>query len=160
MTRSFRTISPVDGSVIFERALDGADEVERVLARANTAFDTWRNVDLAERCTAVRRFVEPLAIGASAGTATVAMAFALTRYLSPETRLALSEGIARSFQSVTGLFTPVAESLPAPNLVAPGGPGLHGVIWGLGVVAVAALAVVALKSSRQLMCELRETPSA
>ena len=58
MTRSFRTISPVDGSVIFERALDGADEVERVLARANIAFDTWRQVDLAKRCTAVRRFVE------------------------------------------------------------------------------------------------------
>jgi len=58
MTATFRTISPVDGSVVFERALDGADEVERVLAAASNAFETWREVDLDERCTMVRRFVE------------------------------------------------------------------------------------------------------
>jgi acyl-CoA reductase-like NAD-dependent aldehyde dehydrogenase len=58
MSKGFRTISPVDGSVVFERALDGADEVERVLASANEAFETWRQTDLAQRCTMVRRFVE------------------------------------------------------------------------------------------------------
>jgi len=58
MAATFRTISPVDGSVVFERALDGADEVERVLATASKAFETWREVDLDERCTMVRRFVE------------------------------------------------------------------------------------------------------
>ena len=58
MAASFQTISPVDGSVVFERALDGADEVERVLATANEAFETWRQVDLERRCTMVRRFVE------------------------------------------------------------------------------------------------------
>jgi len=58
MTGTFRTISPVDGSVVFERALDGPGEVERVLADASKAFETWRQVDLDERCTMVRRFVE------------------------------------------------------------------------------------------------------
>jgi len=112
------------------------------------------------RRRAVRRFVEPLVIGASAGTAAIATAFALTRYLSPETRQALNDGIARSFQSATGLFAPVAESLPAADVATAGGAGLLGVLWGLATVAVAVLAVVALRSSRQLMCELRETQSA
>ena len=58
MAATFRTISPVDGSIVFERALDGANEVERVLAAASNAFETWREVDLDERCTMVRRFVE------------------------------------------------------------------------------------------------------
>ena len=58
MTATFRTISPVDGSVVFERALDGTGEVERVLAAASTAFETWRQVALDERCRMVRRFVE------------------------------------------------------------------------------------------------------
>ncbi|MBW2719017.1 MAG: aldehyde dehydrogenase family protein, partial [Deltaproteobacteria bacterium] len=58
MSKGFRTISPVDGSIIFERALDGADEVEHVLGGANEAFETWRQTDLAQRCTMVRRFVE------------------------------------------------------------------------------------------------------
>ena len=58
MADSFRTISPVDGSIVFERSLDGVEQVERVLAAANEAFEAWRNVDLSERCTMVRRFVE------------------------------------------------------------------------------------------------------
>ena len=115
--------------------------------------------DVARR-RAVRRFVEPLVFGASAGAATVATAFALGRYLSPETRQILSEGISRSFRPVTDLFAPVAESLPVADVGAAGGPGLHGVVWGLAAVAVAVLAIVALRSSRQLICELRETTSA
>jgi len=58
MTGSFRTISPVDGSTVFERSLDGPDEIERTLAAASTAFESWRQIALAERCTMVRRFVE------------------------------------------------------------------------------------------------------
>jgi acyl-CoA reductase-like NAD-dependent aldehyde dehydrogenase len=58
MTSRFQTISPVDGSVVFERALDGADEVERTLTAADRAFDSWRRLDLDERRTMVRRFVE------------------------------------------------------------------------------------------------------
>jgi acyl-CoA reductase-like NAD-dependent aldehyde dehydrogenase len=42
MTGSFQTISPVDGSIVFERALDGAEEIERTLAAADKAFDSWR----------------------------------------------------------------------------------------------------------------------
>jgi acyl-CoA reductase-like NAD-dependent aldehyde dehydrogenase len=48
----------VDGSIVFDGALDAADEVERTLAAASKAFESWRQVDLDERCTMVRRFVE------------------------------------------------------------------------------------------------------
>jgi acyl-CoA reductase-like NAD-dependent aldehyde dehydrogenase len=58
MTASFQTISPVDGSIVFERALDGTDEIDRTLAAASKAFESWRQLDLRERCTMVRRFVE------------------------------------------------------------------------------------------------------
>lgn len=58
MAASFQTISPVDGSVVFERNLDDAKEVERVLGAAHEAFTAWGNLDLSERCTMVRRFVE------------------------------------------------------------------------------------------------------
>ena len=58
MTGSFKTISPVDGSTVFERSLDGPDEIERTLAAASTAFESWRQIELDERCTMVRRFVE------------------------------------------------------------------------------------------------------
>ena len=112
------------------------------------------------RRRSVRRFVEPLVIGASAGAATVAAAFALSRYLSPETRQTLSEGIVRSFRPVTDLIAPLAERMPGAEAGAGGGPGLHGVVWGLAAVAIAVLAIVALRSSRQLICELREVPSA
>jgi acyl-CoA reductase-like NAD-dependent aldehyde dehydrogenase len=58
MDGSFRTISPVDGSVVFERTLDGTSEIERTLAKARVAFESWRQLDLDERCTMVRRFGE------------------------------------------------------------------------------------------------------
>ena len=58
MPRSFRTISPVDGSVVFEGALDGTPEVERTLTAGNRAFAAWRRLDLDERRKMVRRFVE------------------------------------------------------------------------------------------------------
>jgi acyl-CoA reductase-like NAD-dependent aldehyde dehydrogenase len=58
MTGRFKTISPVDGSTVFERSLDGPDEIERTLAAASTASESWRRIALDERCTMVRRFVE------------------------------------------------------------------------------------------------------
>jgi acyl-CoA reductase-like NAD-dependent aldehyde dehydrogenase len=58
MSGSFQTISPVDGSVVFERALDGAQGIERMLGRARRAFDPWRRVPLADRQTLVRSFLE------------------------------------------------------------------------------------------------------
>jgi acyl-CoA reductase-like NAD-dependent aldehyde dehydrogenase len=58
MAKSFQTISPVDGSVVFERALNDPSEVEKTLARASEAFAQWRQTDLSTRCSLVRRFVE------------------------------------------------------------------------------------------------------
>jgi acyl-CoA reductase-like NAD-dependent aldehyde dehydrogenase len=58
MAKSFRTISPVDGSVVFERALDGAAEIEKTLTSGEHAFRAWRQTPLSERCELVRRFIE------------------------------------------------------------------------------------------------------
>ena len=58
MTGRFQTISPVDGSIVFERALDGAEDVERTLASASKAFAPWKELRLEERSAMVRRFVE------------------------------------------------------------------------------------------------------
>jgi acyl-CoA reductase-like NAD-dependent aldehyde dehydrogenase len=58
MTGSFQTISPVDGSIVFERTLASAEEIERALGSASKAFESWRQLDLEKRRTMVRRFVE------------------------------------------------------------------------------------------------------
>lgn len=58
MTKRFQTISPVDGSIVFERELDGSDEIERALAGGVAAFSKWRATNLEERCAIVQRFVE------------------------------------------------------------------------------------------------------
>ena len=58
MSKSFQTISPVDGSVVFERTLDEGPRLEEALGRASNAFQSWRRVSLEERCEMVLRFVE------------------------------------------------------------------------------------------------------
>lgn len=54
----FQTISPVDGSVVFEGPRTEPSDVERALADANDALETWRRTDLAARCAAVSSFIE------------------------------------------------------------------------------------------------------
>ena len=56
--RVFRTVSPIDGSVVVERPLASDAEVEAVLARAVEAQRAWRNVPVAERAEACVRAVE------------------------------------------------------------------------------------------------------
>ena len=58
MTERFQTISPVDGSIVFDRALDDSAAIERTLARGSASFASWRQTSLADRCAMVRRFVE------------------------------------------------------------------------------------------------------
>ncbi len=58
MTKRFQTISPVDGSLVFERELDDTATIERTLARGRAAFTSWRQTELADRCSMVSRFVE------------------------------------------------------------------------------------------------------
>jgi acyl-CoA reductase-like NAD-dependent aldehyde dehydrogenase len=52
-----RTISPIDGSVVVERELVAATQVDTVLDRATTAQRAWRRVPLAERVAVVERLV-------------------------------------------------------------------------------------------------------
>ncbi len=58
MADRFQTISPVDGSVVFERDFTSRGELQRALERAQSAFGTWRRVDLDERRARVERFIE------------------------------------------------------------------------------------------------------
>ena len=53
--RGFRTVTPIDGSVVVERALASDSEIETTLARAVAAQRRWADVPVAERaalCTA------------------------------------------------------------------------------------------------------------
>ena len=58
MADRFQTISPVDGSVVFERDFTSRNEIKQTLERARSAFEHWRRVDLDERRARVERFIE------------------------------------------------------------------------------------------------------
>ncbi len=58
MADKFHTISPVDGSVVFEGELDGTEAIHRTLDQAIAALPAWKAVPLDERCASVRDFVE------------------------------------------------------------------------------------------------------
>ena len=53
-----RTISPIDGSLLAERAAASSADIERTLAEAAAAQRRWRRVPLAERAERVRGMVE------------------------------------------------------------------------------------------------------
>ena len=73
MSKHFRTISPVDGSVVCEGVLGGAVEIDQALARAARARPTWRKTGLYERCALVRDFLETAVSDASAVALELAM---------------------------------------------------------------------------------------
>ena len=53
-----RTISPVDGSLVVERALASAPQIESALAKASSSQRRWKRVPASERVAIVRRMVE------------------------------------------------------------------------------------------------------
>jgi acyl-CoA reductase-like NAD-dependent aldehyde dehydrogenase len=55
---TLRTISPVDGSVIFERELHSRSEVEALLSQMSAAKRAWRDVPLEQRIATLERFVD------------------------------------------------------------------------------------------------------
>ena len=58
MSRLQRTFSPIDGSLLVERPLLDAAELQAVAARARQAQARWRAVPLVERLSLARAFVE------------------------------------------------------------------------------------------------------
>jgi acyl-CoA reductase-like NAD-dependent aldehyde dehydrogenase len=58
MSGLLRTVSPIDGRIVAERAYASEAEIARVLARARTAQAAWRNTPLAERAEMLARFVD------------------------------------------------------------------------------------------------------
>jgi acyl-CoA reductase-like NAD-dependent aldehyde dehydrogenase len=56
--RVFRTVSPIDGSVVVERPLASDADVEATLARAVDAQRRWRDVPVAERAAVCTRAIE------------------------------------------------------------------------------------------------------
>jgi acyl-CoA reductase-like NAD-dependent aldehyde dehydrogenase len=55
-----RTISPVDGSVLVERPLQTAADVDAVLARAKAAQKSWRLVPMGEKQALMLKFMNAL----------------------------------------------------------------------------------------------------
>jgi acyl-CoA reductase-like NAD-dependent aldehyde dehydrogenase len=62
--RVFRTVTPIDGSVIVERPLASDAAIEATLARAVEAQREWRDVPVAERAAVCTRAVEWCVAGA------------------------------------------------------------------------------------------------
>jgi acyl-CoA reductase-like NAD-dependent aldehyde dehydrogenase len=56
--RVFRTVTPIDGSVVVERPLASDGEIETTLARAMEAQRRWREVPVAERAAICTRAIE------------------------------------------------------------------------------------------------------
>ncbi|MGH7622663.1 MAG: aldehyde dehydrogenase family protein, partial [Gemmatimonadaceae bacterium] len=56
--RVFRTVTPIDGSVVVERPLASVTQVEATLARAVEVQRRWRDVPVAERAAICTRAVE------------------------------------------------------------------------------------------------------
>jgi acyl-CoA reductase-like NAD-dependent aldehyde dehydrogenase len=56
--RVFRTVTPIDGSVVVERPLASDADIEATLARAVEAQRRWREVSVAERAAVCTRAVE------------------------------------------------------------------------------------------------------
>jgi len=60
MTKTQKTITPVDGSVYVERPLAAEDEVAQAIARARSRQAEWRRVPIAERVTLLSKFVDAM----------------------------------------------------------------------------------------------------
>lgn len=60
MTNTFKTISPVDGSIYLERAYADGNEIASALAQARTAQATWRRVSVTERAAICSRAVDAM----------------------------------------------------------------------------------------------------
>ncbi len=53
-----KVISPVDGSVYVERDLHGAEDIEKTLAKAVKAQQSWKTLSVAERKPYIEKFIE------------------------------------------------------------------------------------------------------
>jgi acyl-CoA reductase-like NAD-dependent aldehyde dehydrogenase len=58
MTDTLKTISPVDGRILVERALHTAADIHRALDSAHAAQRAWGSIDLAARCDILGRAVD------------------------------------------------------------------------------------------------------
>lgn len=58
MTNTFKTISPVDGSVYQERNYANGAQIEAALSRSETAFKAWKSTTVDERADICRKVVE------------------------------------------------------------------------------------------------------
>src|SRR5690349_19702690 len=108
-----RTVSPVDGSVVVERALASPSDIETVLARAATAQRQWRTVLVSERAAIMRRMVEWCVARADA------IGEELTRQMGRPIAYTPNE-IRRGFQERALHMASLAEEALADIQVTPG----------------------------------------
>jgi len=59
-TKLLRTVSPIDGSIVAERPLHTAREVDAWLSRAQAAQKAWASLALDQRRILVTRFIDCL----------------------------------------------------------------------------------------------------
>ena len=58
MTQRFQTLSPVDGTLVAERAFAETDQIDRTLSAAQHTSKDWKRTPLQKRCELVKLFVE------------------------------------------------------------------------------------------------------
>jgi acyl-CoA reductase-like NAD-dependent aldehyde dehydrogenase len=66
MTDFLKCITPVDGSVYVERPLASDDEIDKALARARAARQSWGRIAVEERCALLERAVDAFVAQGSA----------------------------------------------------------------------------------------------
>jgi acyl-CoA reductase-like NAD-dependent aldehyde dehydrogenase len=107
-----RTLSPIDGSVVVERALASGAEIEAALARAAAAQRTWREVPVAERARVCLEMAHWCVARADT------LGEELTRQMGRPIAHSPSE-LTRGFNQRVGYMTGIAESALADLEIEP-----------------------------------------
>ncbi len=106
------------------------------------------------RESAVRRRVEPIAVGIAAGVAFVSTVVAIVRSAGPVAAGPLGETASRVVTSLSS-FVEALMTMPGVPTAWSEHPGIAGFVWGLAIASVAFLAVSAFRFSREMSPEWR-----
>ncbi len=66
MTDYLKCVSPVDGSVYVDRPLASGNDIDKALARAREARESWGRTPVKERCALLEKAVDAFVAGKSA----------------------------------------------------------------------------------------------
>ncbi len=106
------------------------------------------------RESAVRRRVEPIAVGIAAGVASVSTVVAIVRSAGPAAAGPLGDAASRVAIGLRSLMESLM-TMPGVPTAWSEHPGIAGFVWGLAIAAVAFVAVSAFRFSREISLEWR-----